>query len=36
VIVGLCTSYDLPEYLRITVGTAAQNARLIEALEEVI
>jgi histidinol-phosphate aminotransferase len=36
IIVRPCTAYDLPEYLRITVGTAAQNARLIEALEGVI
>jgi histidinol-phosphate aminotransferase len=36
VIVRPCTGYDLPEYLRITVGTEAQNARLIEALEAVL
>jgi histidinol-phosphate aminotransferase len=33
VIVRPCTGYDLPNFLRITVGTPAQNVRLIEALE---
>jgi len=36
VIVRPCTSYDLPEFLRITVGSAEQNARLIAALEDVL
>jgi len=36
VIVRPCTGYDLPEFLRITVGSAEQNARLIAALEEVL
>jgi histidinol-phosphate aminotransferase len=36
VIVRPCTGYDLPEYLRITVGTAEQNARLVKALETVL
>jgi len=36
VIVRPCTNYDLPEYLRITVGDQGQNARLIEALERVL
>ncbi len=35
VIVRPCTGYDLPEYLRVTVGTEAQNARFIAALEAV-
>jgi histidinol-phosphate aminotransferase len=36
VIVRDCVSYDLCDFLRITVGTEAQNARLIGALEEVV
>jgi histidinol-phosphate aminotransferase len=36
VIVRPCTGYDLPEFLRITVGAPAQNTRLIAALEEVM
>ena len=36
VIVRPCTGYDLPEFLRITVGSAEQNARLIAALEDVL
>lgn len=36
VIVRTCVNYDLPEFLRITVGTEEQNARLIRALEEVL
>ena len=35
VIVRPCGGYDLPEHLRITVGTAEQNARLVQALETV-
>ena len=36
VIVRPCTGYDLPEFLRVTVGDQAQNARMIETLETVI
>jgi histidinol-phosphate aminotransferase len=36
VIVRPCNGYDLPDYLRITVGLPEQNARLIAALEEVL
>ncbi len=36
VIVRACGGYDLPHFLRITVGTPAQNARLVEALESVV
>jgi histidinol-phosphate aminotransferase len=36
VIVRGCVNYDLWDFLRITVGTEAQNARLIGALEEVL
>lgn len=36
VIVRPCTGYDLPNFLRITVGNQSQNARFIEALEEVL
>jgi len=36
VIVRPCNGYDLPEFLRITVGTAGQNVRLVEALESVM
>lgn len=36
VIVRPCTGYDLPEYLRVSIGTEAQNARFIAALEAVI
>jgi len=36
IIVRPCTGYDLPTFLRITVGNQAQNARLIAALEEVL
>jgi len=35
VIVRSCNNYDLPEFLRITVGDPTQNARLIRVLEEV-
>jgi len=33
VIVRPCANYDLPDFLRISVGNQAQNERLIEALE---
>ena len=36
VILRSCISYDLPNWLRITVGSEAQNARLIRTLEEVV
>lgn len=36
VIVRPCTAYDLPGFLRITVGNQAQNIRLIEALGGVL
>jgi histidinol-phosphate aminotransferase len=36
VIVRDCVSYDLRDFLRITVGDEPQNARLIAALEDVL
>ena len=36
VIVRPCTAYDLPNFLRISVGNQAQNTRLIKALERVL
>ncbi|MFQ6099823.1 MAG: histidinol-phosphate transaminase [Anaerolineae bacterium] len=36
VIVRPCTGYDLPNFLRISVGDEVQNARLVEALERVL
>jgi len=36
VIVRPCTGYELPNFLRITVGNQAQNSRFIEALESVL
>jgi histidinol-phosphate aminotransferase len=36
VIVRPLASYSMPDYLRVTVGTPAQNARFIEALRRVI
>jgi histidinol-phosphate aminotransferase len=36
VIVRPCTAYDLPNFLRISVGNETQNARLIKALENVL
>jgi len=36
VIVRPCTGYDLPEFLRVTVGSREQNARLVAALEEIL
>jgi len=36
VIVRPCVAYDLPNWLRVTVGTEAQNARLVQALEDVL
>jgi histidinol-phosphate aminotransferase len=36
VIVRGCVNYDLCDFLRITVGSEAENTRLIRALEEVL
>ena len=36
IIVRPCVAYELPEHLRITVGTEAQNARFITTLEDVL
>ncbi len=36
VIVRPCVGYDLPDWLRVTVGTPEQNARLVAALEAVL
>jgi len=36
IIVRPCAGYDLPDCLRITVGSQAQNTRLVEALEGVL
>lgn len=36
VIVRPCHGYDLPDFLRVTVGDAAQNARLIASLAEAL
>ncbi|PKO20544.1 MAG: histidinol-phosphate transaminase, partial [Chloroflexi bacterium HGW-Chloroflexi-1] len=36
VIVRSCVGYDLPHWLRVTVGTPEQNARFIAALETVL
>ncbi|MGD8244773.1 MAG: histidinol-phosphate transaminase [Anaerolineae bacterium] len=36
VIVRGCVNYDLSEFLRISVGSEAENSRLIGALEEVL
>lgn len=36
IIIRDLTSYQLPEYIRVTVGTPEQNARFIEEFEKVI
>jgi histidinol-phosphate aminotransferase len=36
IIVRPMTTYQLPEFLRISIGTSKQNARLIGALEELL
>jgi histidinol-phosphate aminotransferase len=36
VIVRPCTGYDLPEFLRVTIGSQEQNERFIAALEDVL
>lgn len=36
IIVRPCTAYQLPEYLRITVGAPAQNERFVKALEDIL
>jgi histidinol-phosphate aminotransferase len=34
VIVRPVANYDMPQYLRITIGTQQQNQRFIEALQQ--
>jgi histidinol-phosphate aminotransferase len=36
VIVRPCTAYDLPEFLRISIGTEEQNRRMLASLEDVL
>ena len=36
IIVRPCKQYDLPEFLRISIGTPEQNERLIDALETLL
>ena len=36
VIVRPVGNYDLPEFLRVTVGTPAQNERFLQALQSVL
>lgn len=36
IIVRPCVTYDLPEFLRISIGTEEQNRRLIAALKELL
>ncbi len=36
VIVRPCAQYELPEFLRITIGTREQNIRLIEVLSKIL
>jgi len=36
VIVRPCSGYDLPDYLRISIGTRAENERLLTGLERVL
>lgn len=36
IIVRPCVAYDMPHFLRVTIGTKDQNARFIEALEGVL
>ncbi|HRZ87314.1 MAG TPA: histidinol-phosphate transaminase [bacterium] len=36
VIIRALDTFDMPEYIRVTVGTPEQNARLIDALKEVL
>ncbi len=36
VVVRPCDGYDIPEFLRITVGSAEQNRRLVAALKETL
>jgi len=36
VIVRPCGAYDLPEHLRVSIGTQSQNDRLIETLTEIL
>jgi histidinol-phosphate aminotransferase len=36
VIIRPCSAYDLPDFLRITLGTPEQNARLVASLEQAL
>ncbi|MCX7869307.1 MAG: aminotransferase class I/II-fold pyridoxal phosphate-dependent enzyme, partial [Terrimicrobiaceae bacterium] len=36
IIVRAMRSYKLPEYIRVSVGTPAQNSRFLEELENII
>ncbi len=36
VIVRPCAAYDLPEFLRVSIGTLEQNERFVAALEDVL
>jgi len=36
IIVRPCVAYDLPDFLRISIGTAKQNERLVAALTELV
>ncbi|RTZ77180.1 MAG: histidinol-phosphate transaminase, partial [Gammaproteobacteria bacterium] len=36
IIVRPVANYGLPEHIRVTVGTEAENARFLQALEEVL
>ena len=36
VIVRPCTAYDMPEHLRVTIGTPEQNERLIRELAKIV
>ena len=36
VIIRSMTSYDFPEYIRVTVGTEAENRRFLDALKQVV
>lgn len=36
IIVRPCVGYDLPEYLRVSIGTTEQNERFIDTLREIL
>ncbi len=36
IIVRPCAAYDLPDFLRISLGTREENERLVDALEEIV